>query len=72
MFLFTYYICTYIAEFKDSLGKIKVSCLSNPRQTIDVDMNFESEMSDRSINSKDIARKRKIQLGALEKVVNHF
>lgn len=59
----------FIAEFKDSLGKIKVSCLSNPRQTIDVDMNFESDMADRSMNSKDIARKRKIQLGALEKVI---
>jgi len=58
---------TYIAEFKDSLGRLKVSCLSNPRQTIDVDMNFESEVTDRPLNSKDIARKRKTQLGALEK-----
>ena len=69
---FLHVLHLYIAEFKDSLGKIKVSCLSNPRQTIEVDMNFESEMSDRSMNSKDIARKRKIQLGALEKVTNHF
>ena len=63
-------ICACItAEFKDSLGKLKVSSLSNPRQTIDVDMNFESETTDRSMNSKDIARKRKTQLGALEKVI---
>ena len=61
-----------LAEFKDSLGRLKVSCLSNPRQTIDVDMNFESEVTDRSISSKDIARKRKTQLGALEKVHNHY
>ena len=68
MIFINLYVHIYIAEFKDSLGKLKVSCLSNPRQTIDVDMNFESEVTDRSLNSKDIARKRKTQLAALEKV----
>jgi len=59
----------FTAEFKDSLGRLKVSCVSNPRQTIDVDMSFEGDVADRPMNSKDIARKRKMQLGTIEKVL---
>ena len=64
------YLYTFTAEFKDSLGRLKVSCVSNPRQTIDVDMSFEGDVADRPMNSKDIARKRKMQLGAIEKVLS--
>lgn len=66
----TYLPHNIIVSFQNTLGKLPVFSLSNPRKVIDaVQKTFDADEVKSSTPSREAFRKRRITLYALEKVI---